>query len=395
MSRTHCVYCNKEITTRSREHVIQNALGGLFESEDICCPECNNYISRQIDMPFTTIFNPILGSIDNLVKTHNKNSTPSCMATISYNGKLYTDAYVKSGRVVGCASLSRELRSNISKLPLEIVSYNFDLKNKSFQTGMAKIAFNYALACGIDFDILRSGLNVVRSGTEVTSIEYKYPLVPFYPMNALDTCLELGSPTELYHNMILFSAHNQLWCYIDLFNTFQYYVLLSDKLSPTARVYNNYMQLLQKLDRSEPVIEIFSPKDATIYAQQYGVEPCMDTDEMSRRIRNAIASKTQRQSMSTVIGKKMELMFSYNMSYLFQNPQNMMGIANSIGLYFNEDETLRQETFRTLTYMSKTDKLMSYPDAIMSDMSVSQAALSKYTTAKFNKLNTFLCCKNK
>ena len=63
--RTHCIYCNKEITTRSKEHVIQNALGGLLESTDICCADCNNFISKHIDAPFTKIFNPIISRIEN------------------------------------------------------------------------------------------------------------------------------------------------------------------------------------------------------------------------------------------------------------------------------------------------------------------------------------------
>ncbi|MBQ5699713.1 MAG: hypothetical protein IIV74_00255, partial [Alphaproteobacteria bacterium] len=146
MARLNCVYCNKEITTRSREHVIQNALGGLYESEDICCPDCNNYISREIDAPFTKIFNPILGNIENLAKTNNKKSTPAYTGTISYNEKTYNDAFIKGDKIVGCASLSRELKCDISKLPLKIKSYNFEINNSSFKTGMAKIAFNYALA---------------------------------------------------------------------------------------------------------------------------------------------------------------------------------------------------------------------------------------------------------
>ena len=74
--RLNCVYCGKTITTRSREHIIQNALGGLYESEDICCPECNNYISRYIDVPFTKTFNPIISRIENFTKTNNKKSHP-------------------------------------------------------------------------------------------------------------------------------------------------------------------------------------------------------------------------------------------------------------------------------------------------------------------------------
>ena len=33
--REKCVYCGKVIVTRSKEHIIQNAIGGLYESEDI------------------------------------------------------------------------------------------------------------------------------------------------------------------------------------------------------------------------------------------------------------------------------------------------------------------------------------------------------------------------
>ena len=38
--REKCVYCGKVIVTRSKEHIIQNAIGGLYESEDICCDKC-------------------------------------------------------------------------------------------------------------------------------------------------------------------------------------------------------------------------------------------------------------------------------------------------------------------------------------------------------------------
>ena len=46
MYEKRCVYCGKVITKSSKEHVIQNALGGKYESEDICCGECNNYVSK-------------------------------------------------------------------------------------------------------------------------------------------------------------------------------------------------------------------------------------------------------------------------------------------------------------------------------------------------------------
>ena len=47
--RMKCVYCQKEITKKSSEHVIQNALGGFLETENICCPECNLAVEKNID----------------------------------------------------------------------------------------------------------------------------------------------------------------------------------------------------------------------------------------------------------------------------------------------------------------------------------------------------------
>jgi hypothetical protein len=77
--RECCVYCGKMIEKESREHIIQNALGGLYESADICCNKCNNtIISKEIDAPFIKIFNPIISRIEYFAKTNNKKSKPSC-----------------------------------------------------------------------------------------------------------------------------------------------------------------------------------------------------------------------------------------------------------------------------------------------------------------------------
>lgn len=73
MSRHNCVYCGQEITTRSREHVIQNALGGLYESTDICCPQCNNYLSKYIDVPLLKYSIQLFHKLINFQKPITKN----------------------------------------------------------------------------------------------------------------------------------------------------------------------------------------------------------------------------------------------------------------------------------------------------------------------------------
>ena len=394
MARKNCVYCNKEITTPSREHVIQNALGGLYESEDICCPECNNYVSRHIDAPFTKIFNPIVGAIGTMTKTHNKNSLPPYSGKIKYDGQIY-DATIKAGKVTSCPALSRKLRCDISKLPLEIASYDFDLDNTTFETGLAKIAFNYALAMNVDLKLLQHGLSVTGSGNNISKIEYNYPLVPFCPMNPVDTILELGTPVELFHNLILFSQSNQLWCYVDLFNTFQYYVLLSDKMPAGTDVYHNYTQTLRKIPRPED-FEIFSPKDAMIYAQQYGVEPTMNPQELATRVKNADLNKP---ALERLISKKSEYLSPFNPALGQYGPEFMIQMMRAWSCYFATDEygneEFIKENFRIWTPAPNGDVLIPYTDAIIQATNANQDILKQYTTAKFNKLNAHLINKVK
>lgn len=389
--RQYCIYCGKQITTRSSEHVIQNALGGLYESTDICCPECNNYISKHIDAPFTKIFNPIISRIDNFSKTNNTKSLPPCTGKVIYDGKIY-DANIKGGKVVSCPELSRELHCDISKLPLQIVAYDFNLQNSAFQTGIAKIAFNYALAQNVDFKYLEPGLQVDKSENVIHSISYNYPTVPFSPLNPVDVSIELDHPVELYHNIILFSQHNELWCYVDLFNTFQFYVLLSDTLPSQENIYANYTQTLQKLNRTNPILyNLSDPKEVLIYAQQYGVAPCMDPQEFSRRVNNAVARKSQKIPMTKIISPRINgLPVRTIIKHMRDNPKQMFFFYNALQLYFADDE-LQEQNFRTLTSTFDTNIISSYPHALADTYATNTKLLQKYTTQKFNKLNNFLC----
>ena len=220
----NCVYCGEPITVESREHIIQNAIGGLEESTDICCAKCNNYISKYIDKPFVTTFNPIIARINNFAKTNNKKSSPSYSGKAIYNGSEYSVVF-KNGQVVACPELSQKLHCDISKLDFEIVSYDFIIDNKTFIKGVSKIAFNYALSKGMPLDAIKDGLIIVKDEDKIANISFKYPVIPFVPLNPMDNYIELKTSLLLYHNLILFSQDNNLWCYVDLFNTFQYYVI--------------------------------------------------------------------------------------------------------------------------------------------------------------------------
>ena len=147
-------------------------------------------------------------------------------------------------------------------------SYDFNIENNSFKNGIAKIAFNFAIEKGVDFEILRKGVEINKKNEDIEKISFKFPLIPFIALNPIDTYLELETNMEFYHNLILFSQENMLWCYVDLFNTFQYYVLLSEEWDNNIYISENYLQLLQKSDRKNPQFYIRRPGSLTVGYQK-------------------------------------------------------------------------------------------------------------------------------
>lgn len=208
--RGYCIYCGQKIEKISKEHVMQNALGGLYESIEICCGDCNNFISKNIDVPFTSAFNAIINKIPDMVKTNNKKSKPSCTGKALYKEKIY-DVIIKGGKVVACSELSKIIKGKIPASEFTILAYDFPIENRSFRDGMGKIAFNFALDQGIPFDKINSKVNIEKgSNGKIRNIEFNYLMIPFYPLNPFDEYIELETEMELFHNLILFSQGNKL-----------------------------------------------------------------------------------------------------------------------------------------------------------------------------------------
>lgn len=386
----NCVYCGEPIAVESREHIIQNAIGGLEESTDICCPKCNNYISKYIDKPFVSSFNPIIARINNFAKTNKKKSSPSYSGKAIYNGSEYSVIF-KNGQVVACPELSKQLHCDISKLDFEIVSYDFIINNESFIKGVSKIAFNYTLSKGIPLDTIKDGLIVVKNENKITNISFKYPVIPFVPLNPMDNYIELETSLLLYHNLILFSQDNNLWCYVDLFNTFQYYVCLTDKWPKDQKVSESYFQQLQKLDRTIPEIERWRPKYGLIYADLYEVDPSPDKTVMQKRITSAIQKESLKKDMTKVLSQKLgtDYMLNYIRDDVPEDERRKYGL--SLLLYFDENDDLIGDRFRKVTLGEKEFDMVSYPLLISNLMASNSIDVRRYTFAKFERLNYFLC----
>lgn len=382
--RKECVYCEKPITKKSKEHIIPNAIGGLYESGDICCSNCNNFISQHIDAAFTKTFNPIISRIHNLAKTHGRNSQPVCTGKTLYNNREY-DVKIKNGKIISCAKLSKEIKDDISKLDLKILAYDFPIDNTSFKNGFCKIAYNFALDKGISIADLKHGVKIEKKD-KIKSITFEFPLIPFYPLNPVDEYIELESKTQLYHNLILFNQGNYLWCYIDLFNTFQYYVLLSDNWN-RIRIHESYLQLIQKLDRKIPELYIRRPKDVFKYARYLNIEPNLDLEIFKKRVEEAIMKESLKKNMADVLSSKLDFNY-FNIDKIKRMNVDEMGeYLGSLLLYFDENDRLIKESFRQVTLIKGKNIQSSYPIQLLK---VNKENISKYTNKKFDKLNNFL-----
>ena len=401
IEKERCVYCGNKITKKSKEHIIQNGIGGLYESDEICCDICNGFLSKNIDEPFTRIFNSITSMINNLTKTNNTKSYPLCTGKAIYENKIY-DVQIKKGKIVGCPELSKKLKCNINDIPLHLISYDFIIDNKSFNNGIKKIAFNFAIAKGIDINKINKGLDMIIEQNQLKKIEYNYEMIPFFPLNPMDEYIELNTDLELYHNLILFSQDNKLWCYVDLFNTFQYYVLLSDEWNSKNKVLETYLQLVQKIDKTPRELYIRKPKHMLTYSMLYNVKACKDIDEFKKRINVAIQKESQKKKMSEVISYKLN--GGYFKPEILQKmkketakeylKKDMYFHLKSLLLYFDEEDKIKESTFRQVTLINKNDEIASYPLLINILFANGTINIKEYTYKKFERLNKFLIEEN-
>lgn len=273
-----CIYCGKEIINEKRlngdkdyskvykssEHIIQNALGGKLESENICCDRCNFHIEELIDKKFCDIFAPITSCIKNFKKTNNSNSLSKYSGYGIYNkdyeNKIVHAEIIKQSQAKKSQDIieieKKESTNNLDERiksalkNTKILFSDFNLNNKYFKQGLSKIAYNYAIYLGINIKDICGICKTKLEGPnkELSDIEFRTPIIPFYANNELDEFIELNSDFFLFHNLILFSYTNQLWCYINLFNTFQFYVILNENYNKEKcryKIYGEEFQYIQ------------------------------------------------------------------------------------------------------------------------------------------------------
>ncbi|WP_164072682.1 HNH endonuclease [Stenotrophomonas maltophilia] len=237
----------------SLEHIIHNALSGTLSSRKILSHRANQNLNDLIDKEFLKIFEGFTSQLafdrerpgastakglhgDHLVDVIFKNDR-------FFPRKPYFD---KVKRVIYANSINNGqnykqhlLKTNViaEEEAEDVVIYDdmagkvtlpFGFDNRIFKQGFAKIAAGFAALNGVSRDNLKSVIDA-----EKESFRDKILLFPSLPVNSIEFKFEVSafkSASYPVHALVLVGSRKErlLYCHVDLFSTFQWYVLLDD-----------------------------------------------------------------------------------------------------------------------------------------------------------------------
>lgn len=282
-----CYVCGKELAKGELkkgqvqthgEHIIPNALAGHLISNKILCKDCGSSLSRE-DADFTDIFKAFVmllkqgGKLSPLDHGNNSNRmtegeiyTDSGTIKIKLNSEgkiipLKPEFKIHEGSNVIDIIANKKIISDYKKLVeneakniVDVSKYTFNEVtnlfdkgplglyfskdrpdfNTSITEGLAKMVVEFALHNDIDRNQLKGILNI---NEETGESQYNYnnlKVITFIPNNIFDLIYE--SDREEYdsnfpsHVLKLFTekftdGSKNLLAYVELFSTFQYYIL--------------------------------------------------------------------------------------------------------------------------------------------------------------------------
>ena len=278
-----CYVCGKTLTDdgangtvkRHKEHIIHNGIYGKLKSSTILCEQCGGAYSKN-DAKFVEIFSGFTELLHGiLIKKDHGTTNAKRLKGFLYlsedekkdiefcDGKIHPinpyyeiDNNKKVITIYGhkkcitqyqnvvkkehpeCNDYTIELCDNISSLGTTALFFsegNPDF-NSIFREGMCKIATEFALNCDIKIEDMPCTLIIGEKNTATLKKE-SIQLVPYMPHSIVEIIIALMEDyvnqryplhlLRLYSDTTKDNNHRFLVCYIELFSTFKYYVLLN------------------------------------------------------------------------------------------------------------------------------------------------------------------------
>lgn len=452
------------------EHIIPNAIGGHLTSRDFLCESCGGSLSKG-DKAFTDIFAPFIvflsqagllrsldrDNVDKKVLTGgiftNNELSSEPVQKIKYqkgkatpykpfysidetNKKVFLFAEKKTAKHYR-AYVEQQMKNdakNIDQYHFEVfddlsnlgfLGINFSKGkpnfNQDLKDGLLKIATEIALYAGVKREDLASVLDIDES-TGTSTYKTNTYVWPYTPQSIPDILYE----NERYnidanypaHILKVFSEKNieggkSLLCYIELFSTFQYYVLLNDdykgkdvdftyaqKLSP------NYVESIEELEALD-----YSDLDIAIREAKLSREELkgLSKEEICAKIHDAQRRKGSEFDLKATVVKDYEWIYKQLFLTLTTKVKgkHCTQLSDSTLRSFVElqksDKYTCQEVmevfaeqpkeayFRKMAIVKEKGQLVgrSYPELSLQLYGKHPECVQEYTTMKFSQLSNY------
>ncbi|WP_345237866.1 HNH endonuclease [Hymenobacter saemangeumensis] len=306
------------------EHIIHNALHGRLTSSRILCKDCGSTFGHEADGAFVSLFTPITARLKDMLlpKQHGKNTSNTLQGVLYEGGdpnrerrvvikdNVVTpkepfhsfDAATNLVTIYASAARAKHYKNIVIKelqannLNPDEVVFKFveevqdmgvlgvfftegtEKFNERLRLGFNKIALGFAMYAGVPRTQVPRVLQLDAHGKG--QLVDSQNLIPFYPIGALDRLVENFRPrlegNYPSHTLILFSQPREkggqaLFCYVDLFSTFQYYVLLNEDYHGEP-IYKSYHQATTKSVPSHVDLLKVRHKLWNVVAEQFEVD---------------------------------------------------------------------------------------------------------------------------
>ncbi|MCK9639875.1 MAG: HNH endonuclease [Prolixibacteraceae bacterium] len=444
---------------RHKEHIIQNALGGRLKTDGILCESCGSKLNDEIDTEFISLFKLFTEKMKSkLAKERNRNISNEVKGRHMVSGK---EIVYKDGRITAkkphfeidevkkrvciyanqfiMVQYKEHVRRTLlaQELPLEHYSIeeitefaddeNIGLYfsegvnefNAKWLMGYIKIATEFAIYCGINRTQLLRTLD-----TKAKKLINTDCILPFFPIGVFDMMIEQNRIfLERYypsHTLILFTEQNRpdkkvLFCYIDLFSTFQFYVVLNDNYSGDD-VFKTYCQKLEKeikpevdfrklrLKHIRPVSEsvgisfdkyegktieeLYQYVEAE-YAKLTTIYELDLSEELYQIILNMVSAIAVATSNGTVSNPRLSIPVE---SFTYISDEWRGTVLRELKLHLNPDDTINPKYFRQQFLEPKGEdgyEILSTPSEIIHEMKRNETPMVVYGHMKFSHLSYY------
>ncbi|SCW38315.1 hypothetical protein [Mucilaginibacter sp. NFR10] len=299
------------------EHILQDAIYGRLIANDILCETCGSKLSTEIDADFVKIFQTLTEQFSSILasKTKGNNFVRSLHGHVILKNQEKIEVFIKEGKifpsrpfydqpengivkVYGEEKTAKQFvnkaKSDLKKSGVDIETLKFEVVNdlqdhvelginfsegiedfnKKFKMGFVKIATGFAAKNGVSREHLTNAIDTKTN--KFVDVACLVPFVGWDILNLIYDPLRLAiEPEYPTHTLILYvdksAKSHKLVCYIDLFSTFQYYVILNNDYKGPD-VHDSYYQTITRLEKPEVNIKATRPKHLLIVQELLGVK---------------------------------------------------------------------------------------------------------------------------